>query len=420
MTRDELLKTAIDSLSAAGALLQQGNHQEGKKMAEQAWNCYFELQKIRLADEDFTDLIYAARSLYEQCDRAMANSVSKEEQELAEALKNKELGMKGDVAAALRAEQYFTDNSHWSLLVDKGLFSDNFMQEWGQILNSIINNESAPKELRAFAAYRLGCIQKLPQFWCVDMATAAKCFSYAADHLLALPDAPSNLLLSALNQAVESYSYIGNIPEAAKYAKIAMEHGADMGIFFPILQYGYRHGEKTAPELAHAMIEAGAWEGWLAEGIETLYQFLDDESEAHLDKLQGLLDTMAKYYDANPETDGALACMAFVVYVQFILNYNLDFLSNELMDHLRDGVKVNNLHSIAYYGVIMLYCAELTQDADEKSNFLAQAKYYLSIAADRGSRVALINYVCLLENEGTEPGLLESYKKSARQYDLDV
>lgn len=420
MTRDELLKTAIESMSAAGALLQQGNPAEAKKKAELAWNCYFELQKIRLADEDFTDLIYAARNLYEQCDHAMTNSVSKEEQELAEALKNKELGMQGDVAAALRAEQYFTDTAHWQLLVDKGLFTDNFMQEWSQILNSIINNVYASEEIRAFAAYRLGCIQKLPQFWCVDMASAAKCFSYAADNLLGLPDAPSSLLLSALNQAVESYTYIGNIPVAAKYAQIAMKHGADMGIFLPIVQYGYRHGEKTAPELAKAMIDAGTWEGLLAEGIETLSQFLGEENEDQLSKLQGLLDTMAKYYDVNPETEGGLSCMAFVVYEQFILNSNLDFLNNELMSHLRDGVKSNNLYCIAYYGVIMLYCAELTQDADEKINFLAQAKYYLSIAADRGSRVAIVNYVGLLENEGDQPVLLERYKHAAQQYDLEA
>lgn len=420
MTRNELLQTAIDSMSAAGALLKQGNPAEGKKMAEQAWNYYFELQKIRLDDEDFTDLIYAARNLYRQCESAIANATSKEEQELAEALKDKELGLQGDVAAALRAEQYFTDDSHWPLLVDKGLFTDNFMQEWGRILNNIINNESAPMELRAFAAYRLGALQKLPKFWCVDMATAAKCFIWAADRLLALDNVPEQLLLSALSQAVECYCYLGNMPQAAKYAQIAMEHGADMGIFFHIVQYGYRHNEKTAPELAKAMIDAGTWEGLLAEGLETLYQFLDDESESQLEKLQGLLDTMAKYYDANPETEGGLSCMAFVVYVQFILNYNLDFLNNELMEHLRDGVKDNNLYCIAYYGVIMLYCAELTQDADEKKNFLAQAKYYLNIAADRGSRVALVNFVGLLENEGNESVLLERYKQSARQYDLDA
>ena len=53
MNKIELKKTAIESLDACGALYNEGRYQEALNMAQQAWECYFELQKLRDIDEDF-------------------------------------------------------------------------------------------------------------------------------------------------------------------------------------------------------------------------------------------------------------------------------------------------------------------------------------------------------------------------------
>lgn len=421
MNRNELLQTAIDSLSAAGALLNAGDPVKGKEMAEKAWNAYYELQRNRLDDEDFTDLIYAARNLYEKCDSAIAAQANKgddKEKQLSDALIDKQLGEFGDVNAALRAEEWFTNDENWPFLADKGLIDANFISSWVPVLQNIIFNEKATVNQRAFAAYRLGILQKLPKYWMVNMAAAAQCFSYAANLLLNSDDANEQLLINTLDLAVECYTLSGDIPKAGECAKVAMSKGADMSIMLPIAEYGYRHDEKTAPELADAMIEAGCWEGMLAKGQHLLTTFLDDENEETGELLAEVINQMAKYYDENPESIGGYACLAFIAY-RYLFIEELDLLESDWMDTIREGIGKHNMWCYAYYGQILQLCSNAIEDPDKAKEMLAQAKYCLNVAADDGLRLGLQFFYDLLRVTDADPGILKSYENAAKQYDIN-
>ena len=108
MNKIELKKEALTSLSASGTLYQEGRYHEALDMAERAWNCYFELQKLRDLDEDYTDLIYTARTQYERCKEAIDPSDDSTptpnlEEEYATVLEWQREGEAGDYQSALNA-----------------------------------------------------------------------------------------------------------------------------------------------------------------------------------------------------------------------------------------------------------------------------------------------------------------------------
>ena len=165
MNKLELKKNAIESLNASGSLFEKGQYKEALAMAQQAWDCYFELQKLRDSDEDFTDLIYAARTQYNKCRTALDELEHEENNSLAkeyeEVLVWKEKGESGDYKEALKAADWFANPDHWALLNEKGVTSNDFLTYATHLYQSVVDHETIWPEYRALAAYNIGKVHEV-------------------------------------------------------------------------------------------------------------------------------------------------------------------------------------------------------------------------------------------------------------------
>lgn len=426
MNKSELKKHAIDMMSASGSLFQEGRYREALDKAEQAWNAYFELQKSRNEDEDFSDLIYAARTLYEKCKDA-AGSTTTEEPSLKEQyekmLQLKEKGENGDHEAAILAADWLINPDNWNYLYDNGLTTDGeHLTSASTLYQSVLNNTEIWIEYRVLAAYRLGNMLFLPMFRNVDMENAAECFIWAADNILALDKPTDWLLKGALERVVETTMYLNKVQTAVRYAQLAMGRGIDMGIFFYIAYYGIRHKQKSAKDLINAMVEAETWQGLFLQGLEAFWECNESgwEDESLIQKLAETADKLAIYYDEHNDTEGGYACMAFTTFYYFIIN-GIEFFDSEMMEYMNDGLHAENTWCQCYYGRICDMASDIYKENGDmtKADIVHQnAIKYLCIAANKGNRAAIKSYIDILKEDNADPTLIADYQDIARQYDI--
>lgn len=428
MNTIELKRTAIESLSLSGSLYKEGKYQEALDAAEKAWNSYFELQKTRQQDEDFTDLIYAAQAQYEKCRQAIDESSvdeKEDDKEYERMLQLKERGERGDVQAALLAAQWFAAPVHWNYLFSKGLTGSDFLSYASSLYQSVINNSAAYVEYRALASCRLGLMFLLPKFSNVDMKSSAKCFRWAANELLRLDKPTDWLLFEALEGTVETQMYLGDVKTAVAYADLATQHGHDMSVFFPIAWYGLRHNQKSAYDLIAAMVDAGTWEGRLLEGFESLYRCINAkwQDEELNDNLAQKAEDLSLYYDNNSEKPGIAAIMAFSIFAYFLIHGNQVLDNSELMSYISEEAEKGDIWCQTYYGKLCDFAASIYADegnTDKAEESLATARKYLSLAANNGNREAINSYYHLLKDTNADAELIDSYANIASQYDIEI
>ena len=425
MDKSELKRVAIDALSESGALYQSGRYKDALDKANEAWNAYYKLQKVRSVDEDFSDLIYAARSQYEKCKRAIEENAQgrTKEDEYAEAMQLKKDGENGNHEAAIRAAAWFASAENWPFLDDRGVTEH--LTYASNLYQTVLNNTGIWIEYRALAASKLGYMLLLPKYGNVHMKNAFECFRWAADNMLVLEKPTDWLLQQSVEGAVETAMYLGDVKTASMYAQKAVQKGMDMGIFFHIAYYGLRHNQSTAKQLVEAMVEDGVWQGLLLKSINLFWecQESDWENEKLLNQLTNIVDNdLSKYYDENPDTIGGNACMAFCIFKMFLFE-GLPFLENELMDYLRQGVEEGHIWCYNYYGQICDLAATLHQEEGDyalEKKMKEEAMKYLCMAANNGNREALKHYYRNLVEQNEDASLVEMYKNVAIQYDIKI
>lgn len=429
MNKSELKEKAINALSESGYLYQNFNYKEALQAAEEAWNAYFELQKMRSEDEDFTDLIYAARAQYQKCKAALENEPEEptEEQEFQKIMALKERADKGDALAALDVAQYFYDSDNWPLLDEQGMESSEYLPWTAKAFNHIVNNTDIPMNVRVFASHHLGSMFLLPKYGQVDMECALRCYKWAADNFPEGDKAIEWLLHINLERVVETAMYLGQVQTAAEYAQKSIEKGGDRGIFFHIAYYGYRHDQSMSDDMIDFMLETNTWQGLLLKGIELMNKgfqtnWEDNEVIEELDK--HVYEKMSVYYDENSETEGGYACLGFCLYKMLVFN-GLDLFNQfgEHIEYLFEGVEENYPWCHTYYGIICDNASYLYKNAgdEEKAQALSkEAEKHLCIAAHEGNRLALKDYCFWLIDNNAEPALIENYKKIAKQYDISI
>lgn len=127
-----LKKAAIEAMSASGTLYEDGEYAEAKRKAKVAWDFYLMLQKQRAEDEDFSDLIYASRALYEKCEGAIEATEQAEESDTTE-----ELDLDAAVAAAREQLKPYPKvtgdgeviNAFWELACGDVLMAEKYIRE---------------------------------------------------------------------------------------------------------------------------------------------------------------------------------------------------------------------------------------------------------------------------------------------------
>lgn len=126
MDKQTLKKAALESMNAGHSLYKEGNFSEAKVNAKKAWDLYLLLQKERDEEEDFSDLIYQAHSIYEACEGATEDSqldLGKEVAAARERLKNYPTGANSPEAVdaylemacgdVMLAEKYARESKSW-------------------------------------------------------------------------------------------------------------------------------------------------------------------------------------------------------------------------------------------------------------------------------------------------------------------
>lgn len=336
----QLKKTAIEALSVSGSLLQQGHPAQAKEEAIKALAAYEELQHRKNADDDYSDLIEAARHQLRLC--------------------------------------------------------------------------TSPDE-----ALRLGLKFLMPRHGCVDMHRSAECYRWGADVLLNEENPDPSLLSEALCGAVEAASYAGDLAAAAAYAKLGMDHGTGIGIYFHIAYQGLRHGSESAMALIDEMVKAGAWQGLLLKGIMALRACIDRGYGEDNSELDAIVQEMLAIYDADPDSPGGRACMAFIVYNLFLSN-GPSLFDDEAMDLLRAGVGQEDPWCLNYYGQVCDIMADLSDDHERAEQLRAEAAKHLRQGATLGNREALKHYCALLLNSGADGEILDFWKPIALAYEIDL
>lgn len=428
MNKSELKKKAIEALSESGSLYQAERYQEALAKANEAWESYFELQKIRVSDEDFSDLIYAARAQYEKCKTALENAKQapkSQEDEMQAAIHAMELGFNGDPEAGILAANYFSNEQNWPYLDEKGHNKAAYLENAARLYRKIANTETIYPEYRAFAAYRLGRMRLLPLFGKVDMREAFFCFNFAASQLLNnnITDQEELLKLS-VNCTIETAMFCGDVETAMRYADIAMEHGADMGAMFYIAYWGLFKNQSSAPNLINAMAEKGTWQGLLLKAISLLWEWEDSNGDAEkYQQITEIVNTeLSKYYDEHPDTEGGNACLGFCILKLFMDN-GLPFLENDLMQYLIDSVNSGYIWSYNFYGRICDIAADcyLNQGDTEMANrYSEEAEKFLRLAADYGNREGLKYYYYDFIKGKANTALTEIYSNAAQQYCITI
>lgn len=427
MNKLELKKSAIESLSASGSLFNEGRYKEALAMAQQAWNDYFELQKLRELDEDFTDLIYAARDQYNKCQAALDESGNETEEdfenEYSEVLVWKEKGKAGDYKSALKAADWLANPDHWIFLSDKDSEGDGFLADATQLYQSVVDNENIWPEYRALAAYNIGRMFMIPMYENVNMEYALRYLQWAASKMLALEHRTEKLLMSILNSTVHAATYTGDIGLACRYAAIARENGADMGIFDAIARYGFRHKEKMADEVLEQMIADGAWEGLLIKGQNLLNDWLADMEDQEKDaRMAEYAEMLSKYYDEHSDTEESYEILGLVLMNHFIRN-GMSFFDDGFMDFMQKGLDADSLWCHYYMGWICDIASSIVQnegDTKRAENFHKTAVFQYSLAAEKGHRLSIIAYLNMLEEEHADPQEIARYEAIARQYDIEI
>lgn len=428
MNKIELKKIALESLSTSGALYEEGEYAKALVWAQQAWDYYFELQKLRDIDEDFTDLIYAARAQYNKCQAALDEQGNREadnlKREYEETLAWKQKGEAGDYKSALKSADWFTNPDHWTFLKEQGLTGSEYLTYATQLYQSVIDNEKIWPEYRALAAYNIGKMFMLPMYSNVNMSHALRYLQWAADQMLALEHRTEKLLLAILDSIVHAATYTGDIALAGHYAVIARENGADMGIFDAMARYGFRHKEKMADELLEQMVADGAWEGLLLKGQNLLNDWLDDMSNNDKDtQMAEYADWLSRYYDEHTEEEGSYDILGLVLLNHFIRNGMSFFEDNIVVNFMQEGLEADSLWCRYYMGWICdMATGILREEGDyERANQMHQTalKQYC-LAANKGHRASIIAYLNMLKDDQAAPQLIATYEEFARQYGFEI
>ena len=425
MNKLELKKNAIESLNASGSLFEKEQYKEALAMAQRAWNSYFELQKLRDSDEDFTDLIYAARTQYNKCRTALDELEHEENNSLAkeyeEVLVWKEKGESGDYKAALKAADWFANPDHWALLNEKGVTSNDFLTYATHLYQSVVDHESIWPEYRALAAYNIGKMFMLPMYGNVNMAHALRYLQWAADQMLALEHRTDRLLMPILHSITTAATYTDDIALACRYAAIARENGSDMGIFESIARYGFRHKENMADELLEQMIADGSWEGMLIKGQNLLNDWLDDMENNDKDtRMADYAEMLSKYYDEHSDTEGSYELLGLVLMNYFIRN-GMSFFDDGFMNFMQEGLDADSLWCRYYMGWICDVASDIVRnegDTDRAEKMHQTALNQYCLAANKGHRHSIIAYLNMLKEDHAEPQLIATYEAIARQYDF--
>lgn len=429
MNKSELKEKAIEALSESGSLYQAERFQEALEKANEAWESYFELQKIRVTDEDFSDLIYAARAQYEKCKTALDNAKQapkSQEEELQAAIHRMELGFNGDAKAGILAAIYFTNEENWAFLDEKGHDKAACLENAARLFRKSANTETLHPEYRAFAAYRLGRMRLLPMFGKVDMREAFFCFNFAASQLLDnnITD-NEELLKSSIDFTIETAMYCGDVETAMRYAGIAMEHGADMGAMFYIAYWGLFKKQSSAPSLINAMVEKGTWQGLLLKAISLMWEWEDSKNadDEKYGQITEIVNTqLSKYYDEHPDTEGGNACLGFCI-LKLFLDKGLPFLEDDMMQYLRDSVNAGYVWSYNFYGQlcgIAAYCYLNQGDTEQADHYREEAEKFLRRGADLGNREALKFFYYNFIKGKADTDLTEIYSNAAQQYCIAI
>lgn len=427
MNKIELKKTAIESLDACGALYNEGRYQEALNMAQQAWECYFELQKLRDVDEDFSDLIYAARSQYDKCKAALDESSRQAtdslEKEYNEALALKEKGEAGDHASALKAADWFTNPDHWSFLYEKGLTGNEFLTYASRLYQSVVDNEGLWPEYRSLAAYNIGKMYMIPMYGNVNMAYALRYLQWAADKMLEIEHRTEKLFLAILDAAVTAATYVGDIALACRYAATAYQNGSGMGIFDAIARYGFRHKEATANEVLDQMVDEGSWEGILLKGQNLFNDWLNDMENSEKDaRINEYTNMLSKYYDEHPDKEERYEYLGLVLMYYFIKN-GMSFFDDGFMEYMQEGIDADSLWCRFYMGWIYEIASNTVQnegDAERADKMRQLALQQYCLAANNGHRQSISAYLDMLKAYNSDPQLIANYEAIARQYDIDI
>ncbi len=412
-------------MSRSGELYQAGEYKAALEVAQRAYDDYNELQTLRSDDEDFSDLIFAAREQYEKCQQAVARqraeALKRLEEEYAHALELKAKADKGDIKAALQAADWFADEDHWNFLHERN--EKRALYYAANLYHSVAANDSAPLEYRALAAYNIGQMHFKPKYGNVNINNAMQYFKLAADMELSLESPTQDLLFPILTALVKAATYMGNIPLACQYAQAAREHGADMGIFDPVARYGVRHEEKMASELIDQMVDPPTWEGMLLRGQELYNQYLEDytnpEKEGAYDAFK---KRMVDFFEANETTDpqGAYNCLSLVIYSFYD---GPDFIDSDYMDYLNKGVEEGSLWAQHYLALVYDLASDGASeqgDQPKAQEYHSQALRHQCLAANEGLRNAIEVYLWWLKNDGADKALISHYEDVARQYDIEV
>lgn len=425
MDKIELKKNALESLDTSGALYQEGQYAKALIWARQAWDYYLELQKLRDIDEDFTDLIYAARTQYNKCKAALDEfgdpTPPDSEKEYRTVLEWKKEGESGDYKSALKAADWFTDPDHWTFLHERGVTGSEYLTYATQLYQSVIDNEKIWPEYRALAAYNIGKMFMLPMYSHVNMAYALRYLQWAADQMLALEHRTEKLLMAILDSTVHAATYMGDIALAGRYAVIARENGADMGIFDAMARYGFRHNEKMADELLEQMIADNTREGLLLKGQRLLNDWLDDtENDDKNNQTTQYIDILSKYYDEHSEEEGCYDILGLVLMHYFIKQGMYFFEDKVIMDFMQQGLDADSLWCRYYMGRICDIATGIVReegDLERAGQMHQTALKQYCLAANKGHRPSIIAYLEMLKCDRADPQLIASYEEIARQYD---
>lgn len=425
MTKSELKKTALESMNEAGAAMEQGQYLQAKNYAEKAWNCYYELQKQRNDDEDFTDLIYWARDLYQKANDELSNCAPQEEEKEDDNLADDYLhilklhlgGAAGNSTAALEAAEWYLNPKHWTFLTQK---DPDFLTKAYNLLQGVLSNSRASDGDKARAADLIAQMHRQPQYNKIDIdkciESSKLAIAMAQSALDLLPEDKYTIFTHALDNLLcrpEELAY------AEKVAQELLDAGYDKGILYPICSYYYRHNSDKSTKIENELYEAGVWQGIFLHGQTLTYTWINDptnENFAAMEKYN--LETLSYCADQNADTPAGDDLAGLSLFIAFLCQGKA-FLTSDLMDWFIRIANQNSAWGCYYLSILYNITAQRVSDDEAKAQeYTDQEMHYLAMGVGMGHRSSILSYLVRLETRNGDPELIEKYKKIAHELDV--
>lgn len=436
MTKSELWSHAFNAYDQCLQALLDGEYSKAKELAGQAWNDFFELQKQRDQDEDFTEQICLARTIYQEAEVALAqaaapNPEAEDEAEGTPLAKHKVyrhirrlevVAAGGNHSVCLEIAFWYLDPYNWHLQEQAKI---NFPDRAAKQLHTLLADKLIDQTTRTMAAYITAELYSRPLYELVDIDLALKMASYAASNCIGDVGISDEDKSTIMTLAMELALARDDRDLAENIVADGLQAGFDEGFAYPLWRYYFLHNHTDAALLEERMYAARTWQGMLARGQHLYQNWLNDEGDGHDAPLwQYVIDELSPFADDSDNFIGAATCRSLALSSFFMFTGPKFFEDRALVDLFLDCADLLNPWANFYVGNTYYVAANVLENEDCDNPRIAECRQtavkYLGQAAALGLDNALEPYIELLRAGYGDPSKLDIYLDYARQLNIPI